>query len=390
MTDSGPLAERKRESQHIVVVDDDATFREALARHLSRQGHNVVSFPSVERCLPHLTRARVDLITLDLEMPRINGMTLLSALHKKGHHLPILVISGSANGEHRRTIRSMGAHFLAKPFSPDALSEAVDCALGKSGIPAFAAATSSVQPAVEHRATIRERIQSATLPTVDPRLASVQGMLMRPEAPSFECLAESLGEDPRIVAAVLRVANNTENRGTQPTTSLGAAMARLGAKEVVAITLEVLVHGTFSVKERGLRSLLDKSWEQSVKCAHAAKKIAALTERIDPDEAYVFGLLHDVGRLAVYAALDGLRLEDEQLKRYADQYHEAVGGRLLSEWGMPPRIVALARGHHATRQTDEIALVTLARELISDEGLTSTELMDRLGLVPARMEALVA
>ena len=150
-------------------------------------------------------------------------------------------------------------------------------------------------------------------------------MLMRPEAPSFETLAESLGEDPRLVAAVLRTANNTEYRGTTPTTTLGAAMARLGAREVVSIVLEVLVHGTFSVKERELRRSLDSSWETAVACAHAAKKLAALTGRIDPEEAYIYGLLHDIGRLAVYSCLDGLRLDSVQVHQYVEKYHEPVG-----------------------------------------------------------------
>lgn len=378
----------------IVVVDDDAAFRDALSRHFLALGHTVVSFPSVERCLPHLTRARVDLITLDLNMPNIGGMTLLAALHKKGHKLPILVISGSAASDHRRTIRSMGAHFLAKPFHPSALKKSVARALGgpaEEMAPASSPPVSGVQAAAKVRATVRERLQNATLPTVDPRLASIQGMLMRPDAPSFEMLGESLGEDPRLVSAVLRMANSTEYRGTTATTTLGAAMARLGAKEVVAIALEVLVHGTFSVKERSLRLSLDSSWEKSVACAHAAKKLAGLTGKIDPEEAYIYGLLHDVGRLAVYSCLDGLRLDSEDVQMYVDKYHEAVGARLLGDWGMPGILVSLARGHHdASNMSDEAALITLAHEVISDEGPTTVELMERLGLAPERVEALVA
>ncbi|MFK7999621.1 MAG: HDOD domain-containing protein [Polyangiales bacterium] len=383
-------------SLQIVIVDDDAAFRDALSRHFLALGHSPVSFPSVKRCLPHLARARVDLITLDLDMPQIGGMTLLSALHKKGHKLPILVISGRAPRDHLRTIRGMGAQFLAKPFHPSALKDAVARALGESESSAESPLISSppdsgVQPAAKMRTTVRERLHNATLPTVDPRLASIQGMLMRPDAPSFEVLGESLGEDPRLVAAVLRMANNTEYRGTSPTTTLGAAMARLGAKEVVAIALEVLVHGTFSVKERALRFSLDSSWEKSVACAHAAKKLAALTERLDPDEAYVFGLLHDVGRLAVYACLDGLRLSSEDVQMYVDKYHEKVGARMLGDWGMPQVLVSLAREHHdPVTMTDEAALITLAHEVVSDEGPTSIELMERLGLAIDRVEALVA
>lgn len=384
-------------SLEIVIVDDDAAFRDALSRHFLALGHSPVSFPSVKRCLPHLARSRVDLITLDLDMPHIGGMTLLSALHKKGHKLPILVISGQAAGEHQRTIRSMGGHFLAKPFHPSALKEAVARAIGAPSASSSEARgsspppTSGVQPAAKLRASIRERLQNATLPTVDPRLASIQGMLMRPDAPSFEVLGESLGEDPRLVAAVLRTANNTEYRGTTPTTTLGAAMARLGAKEVVAIALEVLVHGTFRVKERSLRFSLDSSWEKSVACAHAAKKLAALTERIDPDEAYIYGLLHDVGRLAVYSCLDGLRLSPVEVHTYVDKYHEKVGARMLSDWGMPRVLVSLAREHHdLANMSDEAALVALAHELSSEEGPQTPELMERLGLAPEGVEALVA
>ncbi|MFT5358409.1 MAG: putative nucleotidyltransferase with HDIG domain [Polyangiales bacterium] len=380
-------------SLQIVVVDDDAAFRDALSRHFLAQGHSAVSFPSVERCLPHLARARVDLITLDLDMPGIDGMTLLAALHKKGHKLPILVISGRAPGDYRHSIRAMGAHFLAKPFHPNALSDAVARALGTASAEMSRSAppVSGVQAAADKRASVRERLQKATLPTVDPRLASIQGMLIRPEAPSFEVLAESLGEDPRLVAAVLRMANSTEYRGTTPTKSLGAAMARLGAKEVVSIVLEVLVHGTFQVKERALRASLDSSWKQSVECAHVARKLASLTGHIDPEEAYVYGLLHDIGRLAVYACLDGLRLEADQVQKYVDQYHEAVGARLLGEWGMPRTLVALAREHHeSSRMTDEAALIALAHEVGTEEGVTTPELMEQLGITLERVEALVA
>lgn len=95
----------------IAVVDDEAAFRDVLARHLSIFGHSAACFPSVERCLPHLTRAHVDLITLDIRMPRICGLTLLSALFERGHALPILVISAETSPN----LRKCGA--LARTFS---------------------------------------------------------------------------------------------------------------------------------------------------------------------------------------------------------------------------------------------------------------------------------
>ena len=58
---------------------------------------------------------------------------------------------------------------------------------------------------------------------------------------------------------------------------------------------------------------------------------------------------------------------------------------------MPRVLVALAREHHdVTRMSEEATLVALAHELISDEGPTTLDLMERLGLAPDRVEALVA
>ena len=58
---------------------------------------------------------------------------------------------------------------------------------------------------------------------------------------------------------------------------------------------------------------------------------------------------------------------------------------------MPQVLVSLARQHHdEAMMSDEAALITLAHELVSDEGPTSVELMERLGLAIDRVEALVA
>src|SRR5258706_16120904 len=116
--------------EHVVyVVDDDPLVQEALTDLLSSAGFNAVAFGSVGAYLQESKPEVPGCLVLDVKLPDINGLDFqrqLSAID----HIPIVFITGY--GDIPSTVRAIKAgavDFLTKPFSDEALLQAVKAAL---------------------------------------------------------------------------------------------------------------------------------------------------------------------------------------------------------------------------------------------------------------------
>jgi DNA-binding response OmpR family regulator len=118
---------------HVLLVDDDALLRRALARALRAFGWRVteaVDGVDALRLLDDPGR-RVDVLLSDVDMPQLDGIGLWSAARARRAGLPVLLMSG------RSHTLPAGAAFLAKPAAPADIRAAVE------GLRAAAALTSA-------------------------------------------------------------------------------------------------------------------------------------------------------------------------------------------------------------------------------------------------------
>ena len=103
----------------ILVVDDEAPVALMIVFLLTRMGCEAQSSWNVERAL-HLAQAEeFDLITLDVDMPRMNGFELFQKIKQIPHakDTPIVFISGNATIERQQYALELGAaDFIEKPF----------------------------------------------------------------------------------------------------------------------------------------------------------------------------------------------------------------------------------------------------------------------------------
>jgi len=114
------------EVPHILVVDDDLTFRLSTAELLRQDGHQVVVAASGSEASAVLADRKFDLILLDLRMPGLDGLRLTEALRKWGEGAPILMISGFGTVDTAVQALQLGADdFLTKPVEPDVLTARV-------------------------------------------------------------------------------------------------------------------------------------------------------------------------------------------------------------------------------------------------------------------------
>jgi DNA-binding response OmpR family regulator len=116
----------------ILLVDDDASFRFAIATELRVAGYIVQCAEDGLRAIrmtekDHEDMIDIDLIITDLVMPRMDGLEFSTELRESHPDIHILVITGNLSEEAEKDLRSLGRiDFLEKPFTPNELLSRVE------------------------------------------------------------------------------------------------------------------------------------------------------------------------------------------------------------------------------------------------------------------------
>ena len=114
----------------IFVVDDQAAFRNALVKLLSRMQHRIRSFQSGEELLTAVEEEVPDLILLDLKMPGMSGIEVLQSLRPKGCDALVILLTAYGTVEDAVEAMKLGAFdFLIKTVDLEALEPIVNRAL---------------------------------------------------------------------------------------------------------------------------------------------------------------------------------------------------------------------------------------------------------------------
>ena len=109
----------------VYVVDDDDAVRDSLDAYLTLKGMNVTAFGSAQELLSQ-DDVTPNIWILDVNMPSIDGFTLLEMLRERGHDEPAVLITGLGDPDIRaRAERAGVAAFFDKPIDPPILFSAL-------------------------------------------------------------------------------------------------------------------------------------------------------------------------------------------------------------------------------------------------------------------------
>jgi DNA-binding response OmpR family regulator len=118
------------ERRNILVVDDEPYIGRIIQLKLEDTSYAVAVCQDGATALERLrTDDPVDLILLDIMMPRMNGFEVLARLREIPHRVetPVIMLTGKGQSTDREQAASLGARdFLTKPFSPKKLLERID------------------------------------------------------------------------------------------------------------------------------------------------------------------------------------------------------------------------------------------------------------------------
>ena len=222
---------------------------------------------------------------------------------------------------------------------------------------------------------------------------------------SDDCTIQELSDvvqrDPLLAAHLLRIANSALYSPSYPASSLRLAIARLGILELRRVAITIACQSRI-FRLQGWEAEVEELFLHSLTTALYASEIAKLV-RIGDEEAFLGGLLHDVGHAVV---LQGLCEMEKQLKLslprpamklLADIHHTRIGGRLIEQWGLSPRLAEVIARHHeeVKKPSASLAIVHLADTLAyadpkTLETLAEDEVVAALSLSPKVLEDLIA
>ena len=116
---------------NVLVVDDDPRVREVLRDVVTGEGYSVTSVESGERALEEVERRHYDLIFLDLMLPGISGVDVLSAIKQKDKKAVVVIVTGYGDDPIALEAMSLGPLFLIrKPFRASDISEVLSVVVG--------------------------------------------------------------------------------------------------------------------------------------------------------------------------------------------------------------------------------------------------------------------
>ena len=167
---------------------------------------------------------------------------------------------------------------------------------------------------------------------------------------SADKVAKVVGSDPVLSARLLKVANsNFANRSGAEIKDLRTAVARLGYDLAYSTAVSIAVEQIMHSKSISLcREQMARLWKHSVLVSALSYVIAKKHSKVNPDEAMLAGLLHDIGKFYIYSRAESfpeLFSDEEAMNELQKNWHTGIGHAILEAWGFSEDQATTANEH---------------------------------------------
>lgn len=306
-----------------------------------------------------------EVVITDMNMPGMNGAQFLNEVMEKHPRTARFILSGYA--EQETVAKCVGAahQYLMKPCDMNTMRTtlarvcALDVFLENDKLKALVA-------------------RMSVLPSIPSVYFNILKELQSPYA-SMERIGELVSLDPAMKAKLLQVVNSAFFGISRQISNPLEAIQLLGVNTVRSLALSIHAFTCFD-PIAPKRISYENVWNHCIAVGAFAKKITQRQEMDAAmvDEAFISGLLHDIGKLMLLAnmpeqyesAIEQARLKGVPLvdveREIFGATHASVGAYLLGLWGLPVPIVEAVALHHAPADAVEEAFTPLTAVHIAD------------------------
>lgn len=155
-------------------------------------------------------------------------------------------------------------------------------------------------------------------------------------------IANVITRDPALTARILKVANNAMYRSNSEITNLQLAVSRMGLQLIRTLVTSHAITQMFNQPKGPLKSFFDQIQHNSTNVSAHAYAIASQYSDLNPDDALLAGLVHNIGYLPLGQCLEsivGTKKDPNLLIELMGNIHTKVGEMILNSWAFPQDII---------------------------------------------------
>lgn len=374
----------------ILIADDELVSRKLMEKILIGYG-DCETVDSGQAAIEAFRTAGekgsfFDLITLDISMPDINGLDVLSQIRQmeKNKEVPAgkktVIIMVTASADKDTIVKAVGAgcnDYIAKPFDRDTIfKKLIKVGLLRPpetdprkeernpfGKDAKASGRTALNPVHPEENIILKAVKDVIeafkkgkleLPAFPALIQKIQEVLRLPDT-TLEDIAACIEQDQIVTLRLLSMANSVHYGGQGKVKSIIQALTLVGIKDTKGIVSTIAMKSLYKADSAPVKAVMDKLFYHAIATAYAARAIAKKFTEEDGDAIFLLGLTHDIGKVLLLHAMTlnlsmkgkspDFKLDD--ILAVIQTVHAGFGGAVFQRWGFEENLIKAVRTHEA-------------------------------------------
>jgi len=207
------------------------------------------------------------------------------------------------------------------------------------------------------------------LPVFNPVALELLQLLGDPST-DIDTIICTINEDQALSAQVLKMANSAAFSGLIRSETIKESAVRLGTRQITNLAMAASQAALHTSDNPLINAIIQDLWAHSHACALGCRTLALKTGNQSlADQAYMAGLLHDIGKLYILKAMErisqdketGVVLEKGLILEVFSEMHVELGCRLMDHWNIPPVYRAIVADHHLEHIDPQDTLLAIVR-----------------------------
>ncbi|KAA1173153.1 HDOD domain-containing protein [Marinobacter salinexigens] len=234
------------------------------------------------------------------------------------------------------------------------------------------------------------RSNQVKLPSVPDVAWKVRRAVDRDDSTADQ-VASAISADPAMAVKLVRACNSPLYRGFSDVRNVREAVVRLGMRTTRQLVTVFSMREVFKTKQASLQREMEKLWNHSREMAALCWVLADHATRLNPEEALLAGLLHDIGVVPVLVQAEhhvNLFADDANLQHAIHELRADVGTAVLENWAFPGTFVEAVRhaedwGYECREADPQLVDVVIVAQLHSMIGSSQNGQLPSFDEVPA-------
>lgn len=177
-----------------------------------------------------------------------------------------------------------------------------------------------------------------------PEVALKINQAIQDEALDIQKIANIIQIDPMISARAVQVANSAMYAGSQPVQTIKRAVQCIGLRAMRAIVMSVTIRNLYNPQSPLIKKRMKTYYHHSIRVGVLSRAIAKKIKDFDPEQAFLAGLIHDIGIVPILIRADSheeINDNAELLEKIIDDLKIKVGVMLLKQWGFEEELITV-------------------------------------------------